>query len=475
MSGCESGRRIILKDLRCENLENPVAIDNTHPHFSWKIETDGQTMRQAYFEIQVATDSSLLAQGKPDLWNSGKVESSASVMVPYRGKELRSSVLAYWKVRVWDDKGESSDWSPINRFGIGLLDKAEWQGKYIGMPDAFESESYDRKDMKLPACQNHLIEEVAKVQPNLVVVLHNGSPVEAPWAEQTAAILELYLGGQGVGEACDRLLYGQANPSGRLAESFPLRIEDNPSYLSFGGDGKKVDYTEGVYVGYRYYEAKKQPVRWAFGHGLSYTEFKYDHLTVSSKELDDENEIIVEVDVTNVGACAGKEVVQLYVADKNGTVNRPVKELKGFTKLFLQPRETKKAQMKISARDLSFYNEEIKDWYASSGTYEILIGHASDDIRISCEVSFTTKKQLPFQVTGTTTIGELLADSRTAAATMELLAPLQQNGENGEEISEADQQMIQAILEGLPLKSLSIAGVTGETIEGIIYKLNELC
>ena len=346
---------------------------------------------------------------------------------------------------------------------------------FAGLPDAFESESYDRKDMKLPACQNHLIGEVAKVQPNLVVVLHNGSPVEAPWAEQTAAILELYLGGQGVGEACDRLLYGQANPSGRLAESFPLRIEDNPSYLSFGGDGKKVDYTEGVYVGYRYYEAKKQPVRWAFGHGLSYTEFKYDHLTVSSKELDDENEIIVEVDVTNVGACAGKEVVQLYVADKNGTVNRPVKELKGFTKLFLQPRETKKAQMKISARDLSFYNEEIKDWYAPSGTYEILIGHASDDIRISCEVSFTTKKQLPFQVTGTTTIGELLADSRTAAATMELLAPLQQNGENGEEISEADQQMIQAILEGLPLKSLSIVGVTGETIEGIIYKLNELC
>ena len=346
---------------------------------------------------------------------------------------------------------------------------------FAGLPDAFESESYDRKDMKLPACQNHLIEEVAKVQPNLVVVLHNGSPVETPWAEQTAAILEMYLGGQGVGEACDRLLYGQANPSGRLAETFPLRLEDNPSYLSFGGDGKTVDYTEGVYVGYRYYEAKKQPVRWAFGHGLSYTEFKYDHLTVSSKELDDENEIIVEVDVTNVGACAGKEVVQLYVADKNGTVNRPVKELKGFTKLFLQPGETKKAQMKISARDLSFYSEEIKDWYAPSGTYELLVGHASDDIRVSCEIQFTTKKLLPFQVTGATTIGELLADSRTAAATMELLAPLQQTGENGEEISEADQQMIQAILEGLPLKSLSIAGVSGEMIEEIIHKLNELC
>ena len=131
--------------------------------------------------------------------------------------------------------------------------------------------------------------------------------------------------------------------------------------------------------------------------------------------------------------------------------------------------------MKISARDLSFYSEEIKDWYAPAGTYELLVGHASDDIRVSCEIQFTTKKLLPFQVTGATTIGELLADSRTAAATMELLAPLQQNGENGEEVSEADQQMIQAILEGLPLKSLSIVGVTGEMIEGIIYKLNELC
>ena len=346
---------------------------------------------------------------------------------------------------------------------------------FAGLPDAFESESYDRKDMKLPACQNHLIEEVAKVQPNLVVVLHNGSPVETPWAEKTAAILELYLGGQGVGEACDRLLYGQANPSGRLAETFPLRLEDNPSYLSFGGDGKTVDYTEGVYVGYRYYEAKKQPVRWAFGHGLSYTEFKYDHLTVSSEELNDDNEIIVEVDVINVGECAGKEVVQLYIADKNGTVNRPVKELKGFTKLALQPGETKRAQMKISARDLSFYSEEIKDWYAPSGTYELLVGHASDDIRVSCEIQFTTKKQLPFHVTGATTIGELLADARTAAAAMELLAPLQQTGENGEEISEADQQMIQAILEGLPLKSLSIAGVSGKMTEEIIHKLNELC
>ena len=262
---------------------------------------------------------------------------------------------------------------------------------FAGLPDAFESESYDRKDMKLPACQNHLIEEVAKVQPNLVVVLHNGSPVEAPWAEQTAAILELYLGGQGVGEACDRLLYGQANPSGRLAESFPLRIEDNPSYLSFGGDGKTVDYTEGVYVGYRYYEAKKQPVRWAFGHGLSYTEFKYDHLTVSSKELDDENEIIVEVDVTNVGACAGKEVVQLYIAAPGKTMVKPQKELKAFAKTkILAPGESEVVRLVVGLSELASFDEQASCWAVESGRYLAIWGSSSRDCRL--KQSFTLRQ-----------------------------------------------------------------------------------
>ena len=140
---------------------------------------------------------------------------------------------------------------------------------FAGLPDVFESEGYDRTSMAMPACQNALIAAVAAAQPNTVVVLHNGSPVECPWAEDVAAILELYLGGQGVGEACDALLWGEANPCGRLAETFPLRLEDTPCYLDFPGDGKTVKYSEGVYVGYRYYEAKKLPVRWACGHGLS--------------------------------------------------------------------------------------------------------------------------------------------------------------------------------------------------------------
>ena len=345
---------------------------------------------------------------------------------------------------------------------------------FAGLPDIIESESYDRKDMKLPACQNYMIEEIAKVQPNLVVVLHNGSPVEVPWAEKTSAILEMYLGGQGVGEACDRLLYGEVNPSGRLAETFPVHLEDNPSFLSFGGDGKKVEYNEGIYVGYRYYEAKKQPVRWAFGHGLSYTSFEYSNLHLSSDVMNDENQILVGVDVTNTGKCEGKEVVQLYIADKNGTVNRPVKELKGFAKTSLLPGETKRVQMKINARDLSFYHEELEDWYAPSGKYELLIGHASDDIRLSCDITFTTRKMLPFHITRATTVGELLADSRTAAMTMQMLAAIQQASEGTSE-EDSDSQMMQALLDGLPLKSLSVLGVPGEMIDEMVSNLNRVC
>ena len=180
---------------------------------------------------------------------------------------------------------------------------------FAGLPDLIESEGYDRKDMKLPACQNKLIEEVIKVQPNTVVVLHNGSPVEVPWADKTAAILEMYLGGQGVGEATDKLLYGDVNPSGRLAETFPLRLEDNPSYLNFPGDGVNVDYAEGIYVGYRYYDARKMPVRWAFGHGLSYTEYEYSNLNMPAESLDDKGCVKVTVDVKNTGSMVGKEVV----------------------------------------------------------------------------------------------------------------------------------------------------------------------
>lgn len=355
---------------------------------------------------------------------------------------------------------------------------------FAGLPDMIESESYDRKDMKLPACQNRLIEAVAAVQPNTIVVLHNGSPVEAPWADQVAAILEMYLGGQGVGEAADQLIYGEANPSGRLAETFPVKLEDNPSYLHFPGDGSNVDYAEGIYVGYRYYDAKKMPVRWAFGHGLSYTEFAYDNLRLPEETLKDSGCVKVSVDVKNTGSMTGKEVVQLYIGDRNGTAGRPVKELKGFAKVELRPGEEKTVDFTLTARDLSFYHEGMGDWFAPSGIYSVMVGHASDEICLTGELKFETRKRIPMHVDSSTTLGELQEHPVTAPITKKMMgsiiegmlgAPQESDAEDTAADLGSGTEMIEAMMSGMPLKSFaSFMGTeTAAQIENLIETLNQ--
>lgn len=341
---------------------------------------------------------------------------------------------------------------------------------FAGLPEIMESEGYDRTTMKMPACQDKLIAAVAAVQKNTVVVLHNGSPVECPWADSVAAVLEMYLGGQGVGEACDRLLWGEENPSGHLAETFPFHLEDNPSFLNFPGNGKCVNYAEGVFIGYRYYDTKKMPVRWAFGHGLSYTDFSYSNLRLSEASLTDQGCLSVSVDVSNVGSRAGKEVIQLYIRDENGTADRPVKELKGFTKIMLQPGETKTVHFEITARDLSFYHEELKDWYAPSGTYGVLIGRACDDIRLEARFSFATEKLLPLEIDSSTTVGELISDPRTRGIIRRALkaapadSPFKLEEDNQETAnSDADQMMMHSMLMALPLKAMLSFGIITET------------
>ncbi len=349
---------------------------------------------------------------------------------------------------------------------------------FAGLPEIIESEGYDRKDMKLPACQNALIEAVLEAQPNTVVVLHNGSPVETPWADRAAAVLEMYLGGQGVGEAEDALLFGEANPSGHLAETFPLRLQDNPSYLNFPGDGRKVRYREGVYVGYRYYDKKEMPVRWAFGHGLSYTTFEISNLRADRTEMDDDTGIRVSVDVKNTGSRAGKEVVQLYVSDRNGTPDRPVKELRGFAKTALEPGETKTVSFDLNARDLSYYDTGLGGWYAPSGTYGILVGNASDNISAQGEIRFTTRKVLPFRIAGDTTIGMLLSDSRTAPLMKDLLDEIgrmfngndSQSDEGG--LGAGADEMGKAMLASMPLKSIaSFSGIDAGQLDDLIAGL----
>lgn len=348
---------------------------------------------------------------------------------------------------------------------------------FAGLPDAFESEGYDRVHMKMPNCQNHLIHEVCNVQPNVVVVLHNGSPVEMPWADEVKGILETYLGGQAVGAAEAKILFGDANPCGKLAETIPYKLSDNPSYLNFPGDGETVEYKEGVFVGYRYYDKKEMSVRYPFGYGLSYTEFAYSNLKLDKKSMKDTDTLTVSVDVTNTGSREGKEIVQLYVADLTGSANRPVRELKNFVKVSLAPGETKTVQMELNKRSFAWYNVKLHDWYAASGIYEIQIGKSSREIVLSDTVEVTTDVAVPVEIHKNTTVGQLMRDPKAAAFVQETMGEMMKTlGGGGEASAEAiSPEMIQGMLESMPLRGLrSFAGLSEEGLNQLVEKLRSL-
>lgn len=351
---------------------------------------------------------------------------------------------------------------------------------FAGLPDAFESEGFDRSHMSMPECQNLLIEKVAQVQPNTVVVLHNGSPVEMPWITKVKAVLEAYLGGQAVGGAEYDILFGKVNPSGKLPETFPLKLEDNPSYLNFPGEKDRVEYREGIFVGYRYYDKKKMDVLFPFGHGLSYTTFGYSDLKLSADRVKDTEKVTVSVDVTNTGTLAGKEVVQLYVADEESTVIRPEKELREFAKVELQPGETKTVTFILDKRSFAYYNTEISDWHVESGSFWILIGRSSRDILQKACVYVESTVKLPVHYTTDSTVGDILADPEAAAVVKSLFADgdsMLGGGEDGSASSEAiSGEMMDAMMRYMPLRGLlSFAadkGVDMAKLQELVDQLN---
>jgi beta-glucosidase len=352
---------------------------------------------------------------------------------------------------------------------------------FAGLPDAYESEGYDRTHLNLPESQNLLIEEITKVQKNVVVVLHNGSPVLLPWKDKVKAILCVYLGGQAVGEATIDLLYGDANPSGKLAETYPLRLQDNPSYLNFPGVNNKVNYTEGLFIGYRYYDSKEMDVLYPFGHGLSYTSFAYRDLLIDAKETVKDTDIItVSVKVKNTGEVFGKEIVQLYVHEKNSGVIRPYKELKAFAKVALQPSEEKTVTFTLDKRSFAYYNTDIGDWYVESGTYEILIGKSSRDIVFSQNLAVESTVKLPFIASCITTFGDVAKYSKNP----DVLAPLLKESifsqmaemEDNTSLGEGSFEMMKQMFDGLPLHSMLSFGAgnyTPKDIQSILDEINK--
>ncbi|MGB4658493.1 MAG: glycoside hydrolase family 3 C-terminal domain-containing protein, partial [Mobilitalea sp.] len=361
---------------------------------------------------------------------------------------------------------------------IEAAKKAKVAVIFAGLPDAFESEGYDRSHMRLPECQNVLIEKILTVQPNVIVVLHNGSPVEMPWVKNVRGIVEAYLGGQAVGSALTDILFGKVNPSAKLPETFPLKLEDNPSFLSYLGEGDKVEYKEGVFVGYRYYDTKKMDVLFPFGHGLSYTTFEYSNLKVSNDQIKDTDTMTVSVDVKNTGSMAGKEVVQVYVADKLSTVIRPVKELREFAKVDLAPGETKTVTFTLGKRPFAYWNVAIHDWHVESGEFEIMIGKSSRDIVLSQTVTITSTVKLPLIYTMDTTIGDIMENPEAAETLQDLTKVFAEVfGGNAVEPSESavSSEMMNAMMKFMPLRgsiSFGMGKVTWETLQGLLDKLN---
>jgi beta-glucosidase len=257
----------------------------------------------------------------------------------------------------------------------------------VGRYSKIESESFDVKTMDLPAGQDELIEAVEKANPHTIVVLNTGDPVTmTKWLDKTPALLDMWYGGQEAGHALVSILFGDANPSGKLPVSLPKRFEDSPAYGHYPGENLHVDYAEGIYVGYRYFDTKNVEPQFPFGFGLSYTTFEYSDLKIAHRvEFAGTNhteEDVVTLKVKNSGTRDGAEVVQLYVHDGHSKIDRPTHELKSFQRVELKAGESKKIQFTLDRAALSYWSPEKKDWVAEPGKFEVQVGSSSRDIRL---------------------------------------------------------------------------------------------
>ena len=290
-----------------------------------------------------------------------------------------------------------------------------------GLPLSYESEGIDRTHIDLPPSHNKLISAVAKAQPNTAVILTNGSAIAMPWVDEVSAILETWLGGQAGAGAIADAVFGKVNPSGKLAETFPVRLEDTPAYLNFPGEDGQVIYGERMFVGYRYYDMRNIEPLFPFGHGLSYTDFAYSDLKLSASEITDKDQLQVSLTVTNTGKVKGKEVIQLYVADTESTVQRPVKELKAFDKVELEPGQSIQVSFTLNERDFSYYNKVYDRWLAESGAFEILVGSSSRDIRLKGKLNLSNGQKLNYKMSEFSFFSELWSNPQLKPLLIEFM------------------------------------------------------
>jgi len=292
---------------------------------------------------------------------------------------------------------------------------------FTGLPLHYESEGIDRKHIDMPAAHNKLISEVAAVQKNTVVVLTNGSAIAMPWIDEVAVVLETWLGGQaGAGGTAD-VIFGKVNPSGKLAETFPVKLEDTPSFFNFPGEDGNALYGERIFVGYRYFDEKLIEPLFPFGYGLSYTTFEYSDLKLSGKNISDKDKLTISLKVKNTGEVAGKEVIQLYVKDKESALLRPEKELKKFAKISLEPGQTKEVTFSLESRDFSYFDPRRKMWVVESGEFIISAAASSRDIRLSETIHMESTQKVPLAFDEFTFFREYWNNEQTRELLIELV------------------------------------------------------
>lgn len=360
-----------------------------------------------------------------------------SVNPRYQGNgssQVKPTKLDNFMDIVRDEYGEgvefvySAGYSLANDDDLSLVDAAATVAAdadlalvMAGLPLSYESEGIDRTHIDLPPSHNKLISAVAKAQPNTAVILTNGSAIAMPWVDEVSAILETWLGGQAGAGAIADAVFGKVNPSGKLAETFPVRLEDTPAYLNFPGEDGQVIYGERMFVGYRYYDMRNIEPLFPFGHGLSYTDFAYSDLKLSASEITDKDQLQVSLKVTNTGKVKGKEVIQLYVADTESTLHRPVKELKAFDKVELEPGQSIQVSFTLNERDFSYYNKVYDRWLAESGAFEILVGSSSRDIRLKGKLNLSNGQKLNYKMTEFSFFSELWSNPQLKPLLIEFM------------------------------------------------------
>lgn len=292
---------------------------------------------------------------------------------------------------------------------------------FAGLPESYESEGYDRTSIAMPDGHNKLIREVSKKYKNTIVVLNNGSAISLTFASQVDAIIETWLGGGGGSRAIAKILLGFDEPSGRLAETFPFRIEDDAASINFPGEEGIQIYGERMFVGYRHFEKINIAPAYPFGYGLSYSNFDYSDITLDKNVMNDTDSVEVSFTLTNTGNLTATEVVQLYVSNKQTTLIHPIKELKQFDKITLKKGESKKIAWKLTKDDFSCYNSTYSQWTVESGSYEVLIGSSSKDICLSKAITLKSTDVFIVPLTKTSTLMEWLSHPKGKALAEKML------------------------------------------------------